>query len=84
VAAKDGYLLSNPSRYDTLVVVPDDHHDVIIKADIPGVWAFHPHRLAHAASPDGMFGLVTARIAADPSRAKAEPDSRRGREEGRS
>lgn len=69
VVAKDGYLLPNPYLCDTLDVAPGDRYDVIIEADNPGVWAFHCHTLSHAEAPTGMFGLVTALIVEDPSKA---------------
>ena len=69
VVAKDGYVLANPYMCDTLDVAPGDRYDVIIEADNPGAWAFHCHTLSHAESPDGMFGLVTALIVEDPTKA---------------
>jgi len=60
VIAKDGYRLSSPYDVDTLVVAPGERYDVLVKADEPGVWAFHCHILNHVEGPQGMFGMVTA------------------------
>jgi FtsP/CotA-like multicopper oxidase with cupredoxin domain len=62
VIAKDGYRLDSPYDVDTLPVAPGERYDVIVKANEPGVWAFHCHILNHAESPNGMFGMVTAMI----------------------
>ena len=45
-------------RRDTLGVNPGERCDVNIKADRPGVWAFHCHILPHVEGLDGMFGMV--------------------------
>lgn len=34
----------------------------MIRADTPGVWAFHCHVPPHAETPNGIFGMVTALI----------------------
>ena len=62
VIAKDGYKLSAPYEVDTLMVAPGERYDVLVKADAPGVWAFHCHILNHVEGPQGMFGMVTAVI----------------------
>lgn len=62
VIAKDGYRLPQPYDVDTLMVAPGERYDVLVKADAPGVWAFHCHILNHVEGPDGMFGMVTAVI----------------------
>lgn len=62
VVAKDGYSLPQPYRVDTLMVAPGERYDVLVKADEPGVWAFHCHILNHVEGPEGMFGMVTAVI----------------------
>ena len=62
VVSKDGYRLGAPYDVDTLMVAPGERYDVIVKADAPGVWAFHCHILNHVEGPDGMFGMVTAVI----------------------
>ena len=62
VIAKDGYVLDSPYDVDTLMVAPGERYDVIVKADAPGVWAFHCHILNHVEGPEGMFGMVTAVI----------------------
>jgi FtsP/CotA-like multicopper oxidase with cupredoxin domain len=62
VIAKDGYRLAQPYRVDTLMVAPGERYDVLVRADAPGVWAFHCHILNHVEGPDGMFGMVTAVI----------------------
>ena len=60
--ARDGYLLPQPFKCDTITVAPGERWDAIVVADNPGVWAFHCHILSHAESPHGMFGMVTALI----------------------
>ena len=62
VVAKDGYRLDHPYKVDTLMVAPGERYDVLVKADVPGVWAFHCHILNHVEGPEGMFGMVTAVI----------------------
>lgn len=62
VFARDGYLLPQPFRCDTITVAPGERWDAIVVADNPGVWAFHCHILSHAEGPTGMFGMVTALI----------------------
>ena len=62
VVAKDGYELPAPYKVDTLMVAPGERYDVLVKADAPGVWAFHCHILSHVEGPEGMFGMVTAVI----------------------
>jgi len=62
VVAKDGYPVPQPYRVDTLMVAPGERYDVLVKADAPGVWAFHCHILNHVEGPEGMFGMVTAVI----------------------
>jgi FtsP/CotA-like multicopper oxidase with cupredoxin domain len=60
VIAKDGYRLEVPYDVDTLMIAPGERYDVLVKADAPGVWAFHCHILNHVEGPEGMFGMVTA------------------------
>lgn len=62
VFARDGYLLPQPFKCDTLTIAPGERWDAIVVADNPGVWAFHCHILTHAEGPTGMFGMVTAMI----------------------
>ena len=62
VVSKDGYRLEHPYKVDTLMVAPGERYDVLVKADEPGVWAFHCHILNHVEGPQGMFGMVTAVI----------------------
>jgi FtsP/CotA-like multicopper oxidase with cupredoxin domain len=64
VVGQDGFPFSPEDRYqaDTLVVAPGQRFDIMVKADIPGAWAFHCHILPHAEGPAGMFGMVTALV----------------------
>jgi FtsP/CotA-like multicopper oxidase with cupredoxin domain len=62
VITKDGWPLDSPYDVDTLMIAPGERYDVIVKADAPGVWAFHCHILSHVEGPEGMFGMVTAVI----------------------
>jgi FtsP/CotA-like multicopper oxidase with cupredoxin domain len=62
VIAKDGWTLPAPYMCDTLNIAPGERYDVIVKCDVPGVWAYHCHILTHAESAHGMFGMVTAII----------------------
>jgi FtsP/CotA-like multicopper oxidase with cupredoxin domain len=60
VFARDGYVLSQPFRCDTLTIAPFERWDAIVVADNPGAWAFHCHVLSHAEGPHGMFGMFSA------------------------
>lgn len=62
VFARDGYMLPQPFRCDTINVAPGERWDAIVTADNPGVWAFHCHILSHVEGSKGMFGMVTALI----------------------
>jgi FtsP/CotA-like multicopper oxidase with cupredoxin domain len=62
VIAKDGIPLPFPYAVDTVNVSPGERYSVLVKADEPGVWAWHCHILPHAERADGMFGMVTAVI----------------------
>jgi plastocyanin len=62
VIAKDGIPLEFPYDADTINVAPGERYSVLIRAAIPGVWAWHCHILPHAENADGMFGMVTAMI----------------------
>jgi FtsP/CotA-like multicopper oxidase with cupredoxin domain len=63
VVARDGHPLGSAAfECDTLGVNPGERFDAVIKADRPGLWAFHCHILPHAEGPGGMFGMVTALI----------------------
>ena len=63
VVARDGHPLGSASfDCDTLGVNPGERFDAVIKADRPGVWAFHCHILPHVEGPNGMFGMVTAMV----------------------
>jgi FtsP/CotA-like multicopper oxidase with cupredoxin domain len=64
VVAEDGFVLNEANRYmaDTLMVAPGQRFDVIVRADYPGVWAYHCHILPHVEGPGGMYGMVTALV----------------------
>ncbi len=63
VVARDGHPLGSAAfDCDTLGVNPGERFDAVIKADRPGVWAFHCHVLPHVEGPSGMFGMVTTMI----------------------
>ncbi|MEK7247386.1 MAG: copper oxidase [Chloroflexota bacterium] len=62
VFARDGYILPQTFRCDTINVAPGERWDAIVVADNPGVWAFHCHILSHVEGSKGMFGMVTALI----------------------
>jgi FtsP/CotA-like multicopper oxidase with cupredoxin domain len=47
---------------DTLMVAPGQRFDILVRADYPGVWAYHCHILPHVEGPGGMFGMVTALV----------------------
>ena len=67
VIAKDGWDQPAPWKCDTLNIAPGERWDVLVKANNPGVWAFHCHILTHAESEHGMFGMVTALIVDKPA-----------------
>jgi uncharacterized cupredoxin-like copper-binding protein len=64
VVAEDGFVLPRVQRYmaDTLMIAPGQRFDLFVRADYPGVWAFHCHILPHVEGPQGMFGMVTALV----------------------
>jgi len=62
VIAQDGGVLPEPYTADTLMVAPGQRFDILVKADYPGVWAYHCHILPHVEGPAGMFGMVTALV----------------------
>lgn len=64
VVAVDGFALDEANRYmaDTLAVAPGQRFDVLVRAEYPGVWAYHCHILPHVEGPHGMYGMVTALI----------------------
>jgi FtsP/CotA-like multicopper oxidase with cupredoxin domain len=62
VIAKDGYPVPMPYNADTVNVAPGERYSVLVKPDLPGVWAWHCHVLPHAERADGMFGMVTALV----------------------
>jgi FtsP/CotA-like multicopper oxidase with cupredoxin domain len=62
VVAKDGYPLPMPYNADTVNVAPGERYSVVVTPDLPGVWAWHCHILAHAETTTGMFGMVTALV----------------------
>jgi manganese oxidase len=64
VVSEDGFVLDPANRYmaDTLAVAPGQRFDILVKAEYPGVWAYHCHILPHVEGPHGMYGMVTALI----------------------
>ncbi|HEY3163493.1 MAG TPA: multicopper oxidase domain-containing protein [Candidatus Limnocylindrales bacterium] len=63
VIERDGRPLGTAAfECDTLGVNPGERYDVLIKADRPGVWAFHCHILPHVEGASGMFGMVSTLI----------------------
>jgi FtsP/CotA-like multicopper oxidase with cupredoxin domain len=63
VIERDGRPLGSAAfECDTLGVNPGERYDVLIKADRPGVWAFHCHILPHVEGASGMFGMVNTLI----------------------
>ena len=69
VIAKDGWPQPMPWKCDTLNIAPGERWDVVVKATMPGTWAFHCHILSHAEAPQGMFGMVTVLVVQGPSTA---------------
>jgi hypothetical protein len=63
VVARDGHDLGGAAfDCDTLSVSPGERWDVLVKANRPGVWAFHCHILPHVEGSIGMFGMVNTFI----------------------
>ena len=63
VIERDGRPLGTAAfECDTLGVNPGERYDVLVKADRPGVWAFHCHILPHVEGASGMFGMVSTLI----------------------
>lgn len=59
VIAKDGYLLAQQYKADTVLVAPGERVDVLVEGSEFGLWAFHCHVLSHPETEAGMFGMVT-------------------------
>ncbi|HEU4572183.1 MAG TPA: multicopper oxidase domain-containing protein [Candidatus Limnocylindrales bacterium] len=63
VIERDGRPLGSAAfECDTLGVNPGERYDVLVKADRPGIWAFHCHILPHVEGMEGMFGMVNTFI----------------------
>jgi len=63
VIERDGRPLGSAAfDCDTLGVNPGERYDVLIKADRPGIWAFHCPILPHVEGIDGMFGMVATLV----------------------
>ncbi|HET7030673.1 MAG TPA: multicopper oxidase domain-containing protein [Candidatus Limnocylindrales bacterium] len=63
VVERDGRPLGTAAfECDTLGVNPGERYDVLVKADTPGIWAFHCHILPHVEGMEGMFGMVSTLI----------------------
>ena len=62
VFAKDGFMLPQSYKADTVLVSPGERIDVMVEATDVGLWAFHCHILSHAETEAGMFGMVTVVI----------------------
>jgi len=60
VVAKDGFPLAEPYRADTVWIAPGERYSILVKADTPGIWAYHCHIVSHAESDQGLTGMVTA------------------------
>jgi FtsP/CotA-like multicopper oxidase with cupredoxin domain len=62
VVARDGSPVNEPQKIDTVEVGPAKRVDIILKADNPGIWPFHCHRLNHVTNdhiyPGGMFTFI--------------------------
>jgi FtsP/CotA-like multicopper oxidase with cupredoxin domain len=70
VVAKDGFPLDHPYWADTINIAPGERYSVLVMPtsnDI-GIWAWHCHILTHAENDQGLFGMVTALVVADPSK----------------
>lgn len=65
VIARDGWLLPDAWRADTINIAPGERWDTIVTADNPGKWAIHCHVLPHAEGEHGLFGLTTLFIVED-------------------
>ena len=67
VIAKDGFPLASPYQADTIWIAPGERVSVLVHAAEVGTWAWHCHILNHAESNDGLIGMVTALVVADPN-----------------
>ncbi len=65
VVAKDGELLSQAQRLNTLPIQQGETYDVVFRADNPGTWVLHCHDLHHASNngqePGGLVVVVNVR-----------------------
>lgn len=62
VTHKDGYLLPQAYRADTLMIGPGERYDILVDGVNPGIWLFHDHAGEGATSdhvsPGGMMTLL--------------------------
>ena len=66
VISKDGFTLDQPYLADVVSVAPGERYTVLVKLDKAGTWVWHCHILPHVETDEGMFGMVTAVVVADP------------------
>jgi len=62
VIARDGSPVDEPQMIDTVEIGPGQRVDILLRADNPGIWPFHCHRLEHIANeniyPGGMLTFL--------------------------
>jgi FtsP/CotA-like multicopper oxidase with cupredoxin domain len=62
VIARDGSYVDEPQMIDTVEVGPGQRVDIMLRADNPGIWPFHCHRLDHVSNehiyPGGMLTFI--------------------------
>jgi|GEM_PF-1681610 len=62
VIARDGSPVDEPQLLDTVEIGPGQRVDILMRADNPGVWPFHCHRLDHIVNeniyPGGMLTFL--------------------------
>ncbi|UCH45673.1 MAG: multicopper oxidase domain-containing protein [Nitrospiraceae bacterium] len=62
VVARDGSYVDEPQLIDTVHIGSGQRVDILLKADNPGIWPFHCHRLNHIANdhiyPGGMLTFI--------------------------
>jgi plastocyanin len=60
VIAKDGFLVENPQRMNTISISPGETWDVVLSPQFGGTWVWHCHVLSHATGPRDEDGNETA------------------------
>ena len=69
IIAKDGIPLDQPYWADTILIGPGERYSVLVHATDIGTWVWHCHILNHVEMKDRLFGMATAVVVQDPTKA---------------